>query len=57
MGTKRKRVIMEAGSLLNPIYRYILKMNFVANPVDTHGTRLLRYDLGYLETYHIRFRI
>ncbi|CAD8134890.1 unnamed protein product [Paramecium octaurelia] len=43
MGTKRKRVIMQAGSLLNPIFRYILKMNFVANPTDIHGTRLLRH--------------
>lgn len=43
MGTKRKRVIMQAGSLLNPIFRYVLKMNFVANPTDVHGTRLLRF--------------
>lgn len=43
--------MMQAGSLLNPIYKYVLKMNFYANPADPHGTRLLRYSNIYFKTF------
>lgn len=43
MGNKRKRVIMEAGSLLSPMFRYVLDMRLMSNPTDLHGTKLLRH--------------
>lgn len=44
MGNKKKRVIMEAGSLLAPLYRYVIDMQLVSNPIDLHGTRMLRQN-------------
>lgn len=33
---------MQIGSLMDPIFKYVVQLNLVANPIDTHGTKILR---------------
>ena len=39
----KKRVVVEVGSLMDPIFKYVIELNLIANPVDSHGTSILRY--------------
>ena len=43
----KKRVIVEVGSLMDPIFKYVTELNLIANPVDRHGTSILRYRINY----------
>ena len=41
----KKRVVVEVGSLMDPIFKYVIELNLIANPVDSHGTSILRYNI------------